>query len=68
MGITIGNKNAIMISYPNYISIVFETIQARLVSERKLKRHQRVTYLRYQARLFKLWNEYVAEEQKRQQT
>ena len=38
------------------------TIQARLVSERKLKRHQRVTYLRYQARLFKLWNEYVAEE------
>ena len=38
------------------------TIQARLVSERKLKRHQRVTYIHYQARLFKLWNEYVAEE------
>ena len=38
------------------------TIQARPMSERKLKRHQRVTYLRYQARLFKLWSKYLAEE------
>ena len=28
VGITIGNKNAIMISYPNYISIVFERNEA----------------------------------------
>ena len=36
------------------------SIHAQLVSERKLKWHQRHTYLRYQARLFSLWAEYQA--------
>ena len=38
------------------------SIQSRLVSEHILKRHQRVTYLRYQARPFKLWQQYSADE------
>ena len=39
------------------------SLQARLVSERKLRRHQRQTFVRYQARLFNQWSLYTAGEQ-----
>lgn len=34
-------------------------LQAKLVSEDKLKRHQRKKYAHLQGRMFKYWNEYV---------
>ena len=37
-------------------SLVF--LQIRLVSERRLKRHQRTTYRNMQKKLFSLWNDY----------
>ena len=36
------------------------SLQIRLVSERRLRRHQRTTYKNLQKRLFSLWHEYEA--------
>ena len=41
----------------------FVSLQACLVSRRKLRRHQRQTFVRYQARLFSQWSLYTAGEQ-----
>ena len=34
------------------------TIQVRLISEKKLQKHQRKTYIHLQAKIFQLWHEY----------
>ena len=34
------------------------TIQFRLISEKKLQKHQRKTYIHLQAKIFQLWQEY----------